>query len=81
MIIRLVIAFSFDGRADAWPGTCASRSLTGISGLHLSHPLWLGCDDTQATLPEVKRNQIAKAKTDDEKKEIACVQIPISARV
>jgi hypothetical protein len=36
--------------------------------------------DTQATLPEVKKNQMAKAKTDDERKEIACVQIPISAR-
>lgn len=36
--------------------------------------------DAQATLPEVKKNQMAKAKTDDEKKEIACVQIPISAR-
>ncbi len=36
--------------------------------------------DAQSTLPEVKKNQMAKAKTDDEKKEIACVQIPISAR-
>ena len=36
--------------------------------------------DAQATLPEVKKNQMAKAKTDEEKKEIACVQIPISAR-
>jgi len=36
--------------------------------------------DAQGTLPEVKKNQMAKAKTDEEKKEIACVQIPISAR-
>lgn len=36
--------------------------------------------DTQATLPEVKQRQLANAKTDDEKKQIACIQIPISAR-
>ncbi|MGC2614265.1 MAG: hypothetical protein WA354_09570 [Terracidiphilus sp.] len=36
--------------------------------------------DTQATLPEVKKRQMETAKTEDEKKEIACVQIPISAR-
>jgi hypothetical protein len=36
--------------------------------------------DVKATLPEVKKNQMANAKTDDERREIACVQIPISAR-
>ena len=36
--------------------------------------------DAQSTLPEVKQQQAAAAKTDDEKKEIACIQIPISAR-
>lgn len=36
--------------------------------------------DAQSTLPEVKQQQAANAKTDDEKKEIVCVQIPISAR-
>jgi hypothetical protein len=36
--------------------------------------------DAQSTLPEVKQQQAATAKTDEEKKEIACVQIPISAR-
>ena len=36
--------------------------------------------DAQATLPEVKKHQVATAKTDDEKKVIACVQIPVSAR-
>jgi hypothetical protein len=36
--------------------------------------------DAQSTLPEVKQQQAANAKTDEEKKEIACVQIPISAR-
>jgi hypothetical protein len=36
--------------------------------------------DVQATLPEVKKRQMETAKTDDEKKMIACVQIPISAR-
>src|ERR1700739_1672596 len=36
--------------------------------------------DAQSTLPEVKKNQMDKAKTEDEKRGIACVQIPISAR-
>ena len=36
--------------------------------------------DAQSTLPEVKQQQAATAKTDDEKKEIACVQVPVSAR-
>ena len=36
--------------------------------------------DTQSSLPEVKKRQMETAKTDDEKREIACVQVPISAR-
>lgn len=36
--------------------------------------------DAQSTLPEVKQRQTANAKTDEEKKEIACIQIPLSAR-
>ncbi len=36
--------------------------------------------DAQSTLPEVKKQQTEKAKTDEEKREIACVQIPISAK-
>jgi|SRR6516165_2295121 hypothetical protein len=36
--------------------------------------------DAQSTLPEVKKQRLEKAKTDEEKKEIACIQIPISAR-
>jgi hypothetical protein len=36
--------------------------------------------DAQSTLPEVKQQQAATAKSDDEKKEIACVQVPVSAR-
>jgi hypothetical protein len=36
--------------------------------------------DAQSTLPEVKRQQAATARTDDEKREIACVQVPVSAR-
>lgn len=36
--------------------------------------------DAQSTLPEVKQRQAANAKSDEEKKEIACVQIPLSAR-
>lgn len=36
--------------------------------------------DAQSTLPEVKQRQTANAKSDEEKKEIACVQVPLSAR-
>jgi len=36
--------------------------------------------DAQSTLPEVKARQSANAKTDEEKKEIACIQVPVSAR-
>jgi hypothetical protein len=36
--------------------------------------------DAQSTLPEIKKHQAETAKTDEEKKEIACIQIPLSAR-
>lgn len=36
--------------------------------------------DAQSTLPEVKQRQTANAKTDEEKKEIACIEIPASGR-
>lgn len=36
--------------------------------------------DAQSTLPEVKARQTANAKTDEEKREIACIEIPMSAR-
>jgi hypothetical protein len=36
--------------------------------------------DAQSTLPEVKKRQMESAKTEEEKKEIACVQVPVSAR-
>jgi hypothetical protein len=36
--------------------------------------------DAQSTLPEIKARQTANAKTDEEKKEIACIQVPVSAR-
>ena len=36
--------------------------------------------DAQSTLPEVKQHQLETAKTDEEKREIACIQVPISAR-
>jgi hypothetical protein len=36
--------------------------------------------DAQSTLPEVKERQLANAKTDEEKREIACIQVPVSAR-
>jgi hypothetical protein len=48
----------------------------------LTYHLPAGWDaiDAQSTLPEVKKRQTENAKSDEEKKEIACVQIPVSAR-
>ena len=40
---------------------------------------WTGID-AQSTLPELKERQLASAKTDEERKQIACVEIPVSAR-
>jgi len=50
--------------------------------LGFSYHLPSGWDaiDAQSTLPEVKARQTAKAKTDEEKKEISCIQVPVSAR-
>src|SRR5215831_4818053 len=40
---------------------------------------WIAID-AQSTLPEVKERQLANAKTDEEKKEISCIKVPVSAR-
>lgn len=49
-------------------------------GLAYTLPSGWEAIDAQSSLPEVKERQLANAKTDEEKKEIACIQIPISAR-
>src|SRR3569833_1747206 len=49
-------------------------------GFDYSVPSGWDAIDAQSTLPEVKARQAAKAKTDEEKKEIACIQVPVSAR-
>ena len=58
----------------------ASTSATGDLGFTYPVPAGWDAIDAESTLPEVKKQQTEKAKTDEEKKEIACVQIPISAR-
>jgi len=40
---------------------------------------WIAID-AQSTLPEVKERQLANAKNDEEKKEIGCIEVPVSAR-
>lgn len=49
-------------------------------GLTYHIPTGWDAIDAQSTLPEVKKRQTESAKTDEEKKEIACIQIPLSAR-
>lgn len=54
--------------------------LPGAFGFTYHIPAGWDAIDAQSTLPDVKKNQLEKAKTDEEKKEIACIQIPLSAR-
>jgi hypothetical protein len=49
-------------------------------GLKYHIPTGWDAIDAQSTLPELKKRQTENAKTDEEKKEIACIQIPVSAR-
>ncbi len=49
-------------------------------GFSYSLPAGWDAIDAQSTLPEVKQRQMQNAKTDEEKKEIACIQVPASAR-
>lgn len=59
----------------------AARSVTPETvGFTFHLPEGWDAIDAQSTLPEVKARQTANAKTDEEKKEIACVQIPVSGR-
>ena len=58
----------------------ASAPNTKDLGFAYSLPAGWDAIDAQSTLPEVKKRQMESAKTEEEKKEIACVQIPISGR-
>jgi hypothetical protein len=59
-----------------------TESAPSTEDLGFTYHLPAGWDaiDAQSTLPEVKKRQTETAKTEEEKREIACVQIPVSAR-
>ena len=61
---------------DSAPPTVSTAEL----GFAYHIPAGWDVIDAQSTLPIVKQRQLEKAKTEEEKKEIACIQIPISAR-
>lgn len=71
----LLIAAPLPGQDIALPAPS-----TEFLGFTYRLPAGWDAIDTKSTLPEVKKRQMETAKTDDERKEIACVQIPISAR-
>ena len=73
--ILLLIAAPLFAQAPADPSP-SSKEL----GFTYRIPAGWDAIDTQSTLPEVKKRQMETAKTDDEKREIACVQVPVSAR-
>src|SRR4051794_22163272 len=77
LFILLLMAAPLLAQAPADPAPAPSPEELGFQ-YHV--PADWHVIDAQASLPEVKKSQMAKAKTDDEKREIACVQIPISAR-
>ena len=83
MNIRLVISAFFliaicaSAQEQQVPTPAPTQDDFGFS-YHL--PSGWDAIDAQSTLPEVKARQTARAKTDEEKKEIACIQIPMSAR-
>jgi hypothetical protein len=79
MNLRLVIPFLIAAPMLA-QAPAASAPSTEELGFTYHVPSGWEPTDAQSTLPEVKKQQTEKAKTDEEKREIACVQIPISAR-
>jgi hypothetical protein len=78
-LIPLVVAFcsvSLLAQEQATPAAPTPESF----GFSYRLPAGWEAIDAQSSLPEVKLRQTANAKTDEEKKEIACIQIPASAR-
>jgi len=75
LVVAGFCCVSLAGQQPAVPAV--TPETFGIS-FHL--PAGWDAIDAQSTLPEVKQRQTANAKSDEEKKEIACVQIPLSAR-
>jgi hypothetical protein len=61
---------------DAAPPAFAPETI----GLKYRVPSGWDAIDAQSTLPELKKRQTSNAKTEEEKREIACIEIPASAR-
>lgn len=85
MHIRILSAFIFLVAASMQgqtPAPAAEPPTLTAEQLGFSYHIPAGWDpiDAQSTLPQVKEHQLAKAKTDEEKKEINCIQVPVSAR-
>jgi hypothetical protein len=76
----LIIAGSFCATLVGQQQTAAPAVTPETYGITFRLPQGWEAIDTQSTLPEVKARQTENAKTDEEKKEIACIQIPLSAR-
>src|SRR6185503_4034977 len=83
MSVRLVLSalFLMTACAAAQQQEVPAPSPTPADlGFSYHQPSGWDAIDAQSTLPEVKARQTAKAKTDEEKKEISCIQVPVSAR-
>lgn len=79
LILALLCSVPLAGQQAAAP-TAAPAVAPETFGLTYRLPGGWDAIDAQSTLPEVKARQAANAKTDEEKKEIACIQVPVSAR-
>lgn len=76
LLVLAVCSVPLIAQEQAAPAAPAPESF----GFSYRLPAGWDAIDAQSTLPEVKQRQTANAKTDEEKKEIACIQIPLSAR-
>lgn len=72
-----LIAASLSAQEPAAPVPAATPEQIGFT-YHV--PAGWEAIDAQSTLPEVKARQLANAKTSEEKQEIACIQVPVSAK-
>ncbi|HEY1576253.1 MAG TPA: hypothetical protein VGF82_04185 [Terracidiphilus sp.] len=81
MDVRTVLsAFLLISAAMAAQQAAAPAPTSDDLGFSYHIPSGWAAIDTQSSLPEVKQRQLENAKTDEEKKGIACIQVPISAR-
>jgi hypothetical protein len=77
LLVFSLISASLLAQEPAAPSPAATPEQIGFT-YHI--PSGWDAIDAQSTLPEVKERQLANAKTSEEKQEIACIQVPVSAR-